>query len=52
MLFRSQLGTIERTGLEALVAPPETLEQSLLGLSFLDTLQSYTVVGDRMVLSP
>ena len=47
-----QVGTIERKDLKALVTPPDTLEQSLLGLSFLDTLQSYAVVGDRMVLSP
>ena len=46
------IGAIERAGVRALVAPPRTLEQSLLGLSFLDTLEAYTVSGDRLVLAP
>jgi aspartyl protease family protein len=46
------VGTIERTDVKALVAPPDALDQSLLGLSFLDTLASYAISGDRLVLTP
>ncbi len=46
------IGTIERTRVPALVAPPDTLSVSLLGMSFLDTLAAYTVSGNRLVLAP
>lgn len=46
------IGSIERNRVRALVAPPDSLEQSLLGMSFLDTLNGYTISGDRLVLSP
>lgn len=49
---RLSIGDIVRANVPALVAPPQTLQQSLLGLSFLDSLASYTVSGDRLVLSP
>jgi aspartyl protease family protein len=47
-----QVGPIERHGVAALVAPPDTLDQSLLGLSFLNTLKGYSVSGDRLLLTP
>jgi aspartyl protease family protein len=34
----------------ALVARPGALEESLLGMSFLERLKSYTVERDRLVL--
>jgi len=47
-----QVGSIERHAVPALVAPPNSLDESLLGLSFLDTLRSYAISGDRLVLTP
>lgn len=49
---RLAIGTIERRDLKALVAQPDSLDQSLLGLSFLNTLNGYGISGDRLVLSP
>lgn len=49
---RLAIGSIERRNLPALVAPPDTLDQSLLGMSFLDTLHGYAISGDRLVLTP
>lgn len=46
------IGPIERRNVRALVAPGRALDQSLLGLSFLDTLNGYTISGDRLVLNP
>jgi aspartyl protease family protein len=46
------IGPIERRNIAALVAPEGALDQSLLGLSFLDTLHGYAVNGDRLVLTP
>jgi len=46
------VGTIERREVPALVAPPNSLDQSLLGMSFLDTLNGYGISGDRLVLTP
>ncbi len=46
------IGSIERTDVQALVAPAQSLDQSLLGMSFLDTLGSYAISGDRLVLTP
>lgn len=49
---RIAVGPIERRDIAALIAPDPALDQSLLGLSFLDTLSGYAVSGDRLVLSP
>lgn len=49
---RIAIGDIERHDIPALVAPDGALDQSLLGLSFLDTLNGYAISGDRLVLSP
>jgi aspartyl protease family protein len=49
---RLAIGPIERRDVPALVAPGRALDQSLLGLSFLNTLNGYTIQGDRLVLNP
>jgi aspartyl protease family protein len=36
----------------ALVAQPGLMDRSLLGMSFLDTLGSYTISGDTLTLTP
>lgn len=46
------VGSIERRQIAALVAPPDSLDQSLLGMSFLNTLDGYAISGDRLVLTP
>lgn len=46
------IGTIERKDVSALVAPDGSLDQSLLGMSFLDTLASYAVAGNRLIMTP
>lgn len=46
------IGPIERRNVPALVAPGRALDQSLLGLSFLNTLNGYTIHGDRLILNP
>jgi aspartyl protease family protein len=45
------VGTIERGNIPALVAPPDSLTESLLGMSFLETLGGYAISGDRLVLT-
>jgi aspartyl protease family protein len=44
------IGPIAFDGIEALVAKPGSLNESLLGMSFLKRLKSYEVVGDFMTL--
>jgi aspartyl protease family protein len=44
------VGPIERTNVDALVARPGTLMQSLLGMSFLSRLRSYEFSGDFLTL--
>ena len=49
-LDRIAIGGLVETSVEALVAQPGQLKTSLLGMSFLNRLQSWQVVGDRLVL--
>jgi aspartyl protease family protein len=46
------VGSIEQRNVRALVAPRGSLNQSLLGMSFLDGLHGYAISGDRLVLTP
>ena len=45
-----RIGGIVENRVEALVAKPGALNQSLLGMSFLNRLESFTVSNDRLVL--
>jgi aspartyl protease family protein len=49
-LNRIIIGSIAERSIPALIAPPGQLKTSLLGMSFLDRLQSWEVRGDRLVL--
>lgn len=49
-LDRVAVGSLVERSIEALVAQPGTLKTSLLGMSFLNRLQSWEVRGDRLVL--
>jgi aspartyl protease family protein len=49
-LDRIAIGGLEERSVEALVAQPGQLKTSLLGMSFLNRLQSWEVSGDRLVL--
>jgi aspartyl protease family protein len=49
-LDRLAIGGLEEKSVEALVVQPGQLQMSLLGMSFLNRLQSWQVVGDRLVL--
>ncbi len=51
-IARLTVGTIQRQNVRALVAPPGTLQDSLLGMSFLNSLAGYAISGDRLVLTP
>ena len=44
------IGPLDRTKVEALVAQPGALSQSLLGMSFLSRLRSYEFSGDYLTL--
>jgi aspartyl protease family protein len=46
-----EVGPIVMRNVRALVARPSALEQSLLGMSFLERLKSYTVERGRLILS-
>jgi aspartyl protease family protein len=46
-----EVGPIVMRNVRALVARPGALEQSLLGMSFLERLKSYTVERGRLILS-
>jgi len=50
-LDRIAVGPIVMRGVRALVARPGALEQSLLGMSFLERLKSYAVERDRLILT-
>lgn len=47
---RITIGGIAERSIPALIAPPGQLKTSLLGMSFLDRLQSWEVRGDRLIL--
>ena len=49
-LDRVSVGDIERRNVSALVAREGALDQSLLGMSFLNMLQRFEFSGDRLVL--
>ncbi len=49
-LARVEIGAIVVRGVGALVAKPGSLQQSLLGMSFLDRLRSFAVEDGRLVL--
>jgi aspartyl protease family protein len=49
-LDRVAVGGLEERSVEALVVQPGQLKTSLLGMSFLNRLQSWQVNGDRLVL--
>jgi aspartyl protease family protein len=49
-LDRVAMGELEERSVEALVAQPGQLRTSLLGMSFLNRLQSWQVNGDRLML--
>jgi aspartyl protease family protein len=49
-LDRITIGGLEERSVEALVAQPGQLHTSLLGMSFLNRLQSWEVSGDRLLL--
>ena len=49
-LDRVAIGGLVERSVEALVAQPGQLKMSLLGMSFLNRLQSWQVSGDRLVL--
>jgi aspartyl protease family protein len=44
------IGPLDRKDVDALVAQPGTLTQSLLGMSFLSRLRSYEFSGDFLTL--
>ena len=49
-LDRIALGELEERSVDALVAQPGQLRTSLLGMSFLNRLQSWQVTGDRLTM--
>lgn len=52
VIERLSIGTIQMNRVAALVAQPGMLETSLLGLNFLNELESFTISGNRMTLTP
>ncbi len=49
-LDRIAIGGLVERSVDALVAQPGQLKTSLLGMSFLNRLQSWEVRGDRLLL--
>jgi len=49
-LDRIAIGGLTERSVEALVVQPGQLKMSLLGMSYLNRLQSFEVSGDRVVL--
>jgi aspartyl protease family protein len=52
MLDRVEVRSIVERGVPALIAQPGQLRTSLLGMSFLNRLQSWEVRGDRLIMRP
>ncbi|MND05129.1 hypothetical protein D3C83_257330 [compost metagenome] len=52
IISRVAVGSIEIRRVAALGAQPGMLESSLLGLNFLNALESFTISGNRMTLTP
>jgi aspartyl protease family protein len=50
-LDRLAIGGLEERSVEALIVQPGQLRTSLLGMSFLNRLQSWQVSGDRLVMN-
>ena len=50
MLDRVSIGTITERSVAALVAQGGALRSNLLGMSFLNRLQSWEVRGDKLLL--
>jgi len=50
-LDRISVGSIERTNFPVLIAKQGTLDQSLLGMSFIDTLRAFEIRGDRLIFT-
>ncbi len=49
-LDRLAVGSLEERSVEALIVPSGQLRTSLLGMSFLNRLQSWQVTGDRLIM--
>jgi aspartyl protease family protein len=49
-LDRLAVGGLEERSVEALIVQPGQLRTSLLGMSFLNRLQSWQVSGDRLIM--
>jgi aspartyl protease family protein len=49
-LDKVAIGPLDRQRVEALVAQPGAMTQSLLGMSFLSRLRSYEFTGDFLTL--
>jgi aspartyl protease family protein len=49
-LDRITIGDIVERSVPALIAPPGTLRTNLLGMSFLNRLESWEVRGDQLLL--
>jgi aspartyl protease family protein len=52
MIKTLAVGSITRRNISALVSPSKALDQSLLGMTFLNTLGGYAISGNRLVLTP
>ena len=50
VLDEVQVGGIRMRNIDALVAPPDMLETSLLGMSFIGALSRFELRGDQLVL--
>jgi len=50
VLASLKIGAIERQNVRALVAQPQALSDSLLGMNFLNSLSGYTVRADQLTL--